>query len=170
MKKKLILIALIFLMASTVSALNTDFGTITFSREWDADDSTATTLNVDTCYSNILELKADDRVLFFSVFTKADSDFTADTVYLQLQHSCDKQNWVTFGTNIDKTPLKSADLDTLFQSSLRIRRDSILTAPYFIQDFVRVRAIYWDSTEADAPDQFGNTYNFKWNVHITTVK
>jgi hypothetical protein len=168
--KKMLMVILLVLMATTVSALNTDFGTITFSRVWNASDSTATLKNIDTLYTSVLQLKPDDRVLFFSVQSKADTDFTADSVYLQLQHSCDQINWVTYPTNIDLVPLKSADLDTVFQSALRLRRDSLLTAPIFIQPFVRVRAIYWDSTEANKPLLFGNTYKFKWNVFITTVK
>lgn len=174
--KVTILLLIVLLTASlTIAAnLNTDFGPIKFARTWNVSDSTASLKNIDTAYSPVLELGSDARVLFFSVETKADTDFASDSVYLMLQHSCDKINWVTYPTAFGGAgaalPLKSEDFDTVFQSALRLRLDSLLTAPVFIQDYIRIRAIYWDSSEADKPLLFGNTYDFSWDVYLRTIK
>ena len=176
MKRKLTILTIAVLvlgMATVANAgnnTNTDFGYTTYTRLWDATDSTATLKTIDTTYSKVLTLGLDPRVLFFSVQTISDTDFTADSLYLMLQHSCDQINWITYPTAINVLPLKSADLDTVFQSTLRLRLDSILTAPVFIQNYIRIMGIYWDSTEADAAGLFGNSYHFKWNVYLRTVK
>lgn len=154
-----ITIMLTVLLASNIA--NATDVSITYIDTISETDTTAEDAHADTLYSAAARI---DGFRFLSFYTtmfappaKTDSNFTGDTFFVSLQHSYDKANWITFGTDVDTL------LDTARAiSPLIIDRDASALGAWG-----RLRFIHWDSTEADVPGIFGNTYSKKVTLWIS---
>lgn len=139
------------------------------SHEIVAADTVAASKRIDTAFSAVGQLPSDLSFLQFYTRLSAlsgttDTNWTADTFFIALQHSLDKDgptyDWQTF--NIDTFLTTDSGYSTLI-----VKPDTLVLGAH-----VRARLIHWDSLEAaatmgfDTLTQTGSTFGKKLDLWI----
>ena len=113
-------------------------------------DTAIASIRADTAYSSIIPIWGFNRIQFFAQLGLLegyhDTNFAADTFFVDFQHSFDRVNWNlwlcdTFQTN---------DTDWVVLN--------VSTADSVVGKWGRARFIHWDSLEATGPGILANTY------------
>ena len=164
--RRLLAVLLLFLAASAFGEELTVVRSKTYSL---GTDTVAAKKFIDTTFSAPIDISQFHNMWFQVEYDTRpflrDTDFVADSATYGLQTSNDRINWTNYGTSLGVIPLKSADLDSIFNSTLKINRDSTITGNY-----MRLRVIYWDSLEANAPSLINTTYGKVYRVWVITTR
>ncbi len=144
--KKLILLAAFVLACSA----NANDIRVILTDSISAADSVGAAPRADTVYSPVMSLQGSRYVQFFARIGvdrySADTNWTADTFFVDFQTSADQETWITH------------EVDTFLAngssySPLNIDADAVVFGNYG-----RARFIHWDSLEATGTALFGNVY------------
>lgn len=155
--RKSLLTLLTILAFSSVSA--TDLSVVYIDTILAA-DTAITNVRADTVYTGSMDF-GKWRYMQFYVDLQAtgqsvnvDTNWAADTFFVDVQHSFDRVNWVT------------VEVDTLLTSGtgvpvLNIDRDGSV-----VGNWLRGRFIHWDSMETTQPSLLNNKYEKKMILYI----
>jgi hypothetical protein len=131
-----------------------------------AADTLADSIRVDTTYDDTwIDLRGLTEINFwYGLYgTSSDSDFTADSFFVKLQHG---PRWkdVADSRVIDLATFTTVGDSLIWSTFQWLRSDSV------IGNWGRLMIIHQDSNEADIGDLLGNTYKYDIQVWTTELK
>ncbi|MEW6110620.1 MAG: hypothetical protein AB1664_00695 [Thermodesulfobacteriota bacterium] len=162
--KRLLFVLVLVLMA--VPSLRANDYAFSHTRTIAAADTLADSIRVDTTYDEQwIDLRGRTQFNFwYGLYgTASDSDFTADTFFVKLQHG------PRYATATDSRVIDLATFTTIGDSLVWstfewLRADSV------IGNWGRLMVIHQDSNEADIGELLGNSYKYDVQVWITEIK
>lgn len=114
-------------------------------------DSTEGDGRYDTVYTAITSIEGATSLTFASAIYDIDTNFTADSMTVWIQHSFDRVNWTT--VKLDTIKGRASLTDTIKPSTLTWGLDSLVWGTW-----LRGMFVYRDSAEADMDDRIGSVY------------
>ena len=143
-----------------VSVSATDL-TLFYSDTIQAADTAAATVRVDTVYSLAMDVRGATRLQFAAALAAAvpgeDTNWTADTFFVKLQHSFDKVNW------------RVMEIDTLLDTGFGWSVLNPATADSVVGWYSRCMLVHWDSLEATGEDIVDRIYKYKASLYINAI-